>query len=303
MLMNISTKKHMTLLTAVIAIIGTPVYAQEFTKLDCLVSPEMYIDISSPVDGLIQTILVNKTDSVKKGQSLVKLESSVEAAKVDVAQQEALMDNQIYAKSLKLDYAKRKLERIKGLYKQDASSAQEQDDAATELALARADLAQIKLDKAKNELKLSLAKVELELKTIKSPIDGIVVEQYLMPGESVKNQPILQLAKVDPLMVEVVAPASLFGKIRQGMLVEVRPDAPVNSSYQATVKVVDQIINAASGSFTIRLTLPNSDNKLVGGTKCISNFPIKPVKRKRQSDHTNSSYEALPEEVIKLLKE
>lgn len=276
--------------------------AENKTALDCLVKPEMYIDISSPVAGILESVLVKKTETIKKGQALAKLDASVELARVDVAEQEALMNNQVYAKGIKLSYAKRKVKRIAGLFKENASSAQEQDDATTELAIARTELKQIKLDKKKNELKLFLAKAELEQKTIVSPINGIVVERYLMPGESVQNQPILQLAKIDPLLVEVVASAHLFGQIKEGMSVEVNPDFPANSSYKAKVSTVDRIIDAASGSFTIRLTLPNPDDKLVGGTKCMAIFPIKAQKSKRFT-HNSSSDDELPEDIKALLRE
>ncbi len=271
--------------------------AQDETMLDCLVKPEMYIDISSPVTGILESVLVKKSDTITKGQVVAQLNASVELARVNVAQQEALMDSQVAAKGIKFLYAKRKLKRIKGLYRENASSAQEQDDAATEVRIARTQLAQIKLDKTKNELKLELAKAELAQKTIVSPINGIVVERYLMPGESVQNTPILQLAKIDPLLVEVVASANLFGQIKRGMTVEIKPDFPINSTYKATVSTIDRIIDAASGSFTIRLELPNPDDKLVGGTKCMAIFPIKsePSKNSRSAD------DALPEDIKMLL--
>ena len=308
--MNKINKKSIYLISALLLMINPPAYArnniisaQDKTILDCLVKPEMYIDISSPVDGVLDSVLVNKTDRIKKGQILAKLKATVESAKVEVAQQEALMDNQVFAKRIKLSYASRKLKRIAGLYKTNASSAQEQDDVTTEVAIAKADLAQIKLDKKKNELKLLLAQAELEQKTITSPIDGIVVERYLMPGESVENQPILQLAKIDPLLVEVVASSNLFGKIKTGMSVEVKPDFPVNSSYKATVITVDRIIDAASGSFSIRLSLPNRDDRLVGGTKCIALFSVKTPPTKVSHTHAGSSGDALPEDIKLLLGE
>jgi len=302
--MNTIKQKPGFIISILMLIIQSPVFAleksQEITRLDCLVKPEMYIDISSPVGGVLESVLVNKTDTITKGQALAKLNAIVEIAKVEVAQQEAMMDAQVKAKGIKLAYAGRKMKRISGLYKQNASSAQEEDDAITEYAIAKTELAQIKLDKKKNELKLLLAKAELEQKTIISPIDGIVVERYLMPGESVQNQPILQIAKVDPLLVEVVAPASLFGKIKTGMTVEIKPDFPVSSSYEATVSIVDRIIDAASGSFTIRLVLPNPDDKLVGGTKCMAIFPVKTLKA-RGYRNINATDNDLPEDIKLLL--
>ncbi len=275
------------------------VFAEEKATLDCLVKPEMYIDISSPVNGILETVAVNKSDTIVKGQVLAKLVASIEQAKVEIAKQEALMDNLVYAKIVKRAYAIRKAKRIKGLFKENASSAQEQDDAATEVIIAKTDLAQAKLDRTKNTLKLALAQAELKQKTILSPIDGIVVERYLMLGESVQNQPILQIAKINPLLVEAVASAELFGKIKAGMMVEIKPDFPVNSSYKATVSTIDRIIDAASGSFTIRLELPNPDAKLVGGTKCMAIFPIKATQVKHSA--SDSPDDALPEDVKTLL--
>ena len=263
----------------------------------------MYIDISSPVSGVIESVFVKKTDSIVKGQKLAKLNASVELARMNVAKQVAMMDNQIYAKGVKLSYAKRKSKRIAGLFEENASSAQEQDEAATELKIARVEAVEIKLDKKKNELKLILAKAELEQKTITSPIDGIVVEQYLMPGELVQNKPILQLAKINPLLVEVVAPANVFGQVKPGMSVEVKPDFPVNSSYTATVTIVDRIIDAASGSFTIQLALPNPEKKLVAGTKCIAIFPVKEVQNNMSSSGQALVNGSLPKDIKTLLSQ
>ncbi len=288
---------------ALMLITSSFVCAKDTSELDCLVKPEMYIDISSPVDGVLESVLVKQSDSVKKGQELAKLDAKIEVAKVEIAQQQALMDKQVYAKKIKLGYAKRKKGRTSGLFSKKVVSAQELDDAVTDMALAKAELAQIKLDQKINELKLLLAIAGLEQKTIKSPIDGIVVERYLMPGESVDNQPILQLAKIDPLLVEVVASANLFGLIKTGMSVEIRPDLPVNSSYRATVSVIDRIIDAASGSFTIRLALPNPDEKLIGGTKCIAIFPVKTPKTQASRRYKTSVDDALPDDIKILLGE
>lgn len=297
-----NTQKYITLISAFIVISAPSAYAQKYTTLDCLIKPEMYIELSSPTDGVLESVLVNKADTIKKGQALAILNATVEKARVKVAQQETLLDNKIYAKKLKRSYALRKLKRIEGLYKHNASSQLEQDEAETELAIAKTDLAQIRLDKTKNEIKLLLVQAELELKTIKSPINGIVVKRYLKPGESVENQAILQLAKIDPLLVEVVAPANLFGLVKKGMSVEIRPSIPVNSSYKALVSIVDRIIDAASGSFSIRLALPNPDEKLVGGTKCIALFPLT-IAQTQGARNNNSVNNDLPDDIKALLRD
>jgi multidrug efflux pump subunit AcrA (membrane-fusion protein) len=82
----------------------------------------------------------------------------------------------------------------------------------------------------------------------------------------------MKLAQIDPLRVEVIAPAKYFGLIRSGMSVEVFPEQPVNKSFKARVSVVDQLIDPASGSFTVRMVLPNSGEGLVPGVNCVAHF-------------------------------
>ena len=274
--------KHLQLSTIITfclyASISPTLLANEVTELDCLVKPEMYIDLSSPVDGVLESVLVKKSDLIQKGQELAKLESSIEQARVNLARQEAAIDNQIRANQIRYEFAKRKHKRLGDLYKKKAVSFHDKDEAKTEFDLAKRELLQAKLDKERAQLKLELAIAELNQKTIRSPITGIVIERHLMPGESVDDRPILQLAKVDPLLVEVVAPSELFGLIKTGSEVEIRPDSPSTTRSSPTVSVVDRIIDAASGSFSIRLALPNPDDKLIGGTKCIARFNIKTPK-------------------------
>jgi membrane fusion protein (multidrug efflux system) len=83
---------------------------------------------------------------------------------------------------------------------------------------------------------------------------------------------VMKLAQINPLNVEVVAPASIFGSVRVGMIgyVNLAPFFP--ESYKAKVVVVDKVIDAASGTLGVRLQLPNPDNKIPAGIKCTVEF-------------------------------
>lgn len=241
-------------------------------ELDCLVKPEMYVELSSPVESIIEEILVETGDVVTRGQPLARLESSVEEAKLKLAQLNAKSVSEIENRKEQLRYAKRYLKRMTDLLDQNSVSRYEKDKAATEVALA-----QIELKKANEkwkiaQLNLELAQTQLALKTINSPIDGIVVDRYAMVGESVSGRSIMKLAKVDPLKVELIAPTEYFGLIRKGMEVEIYPEQPLNQVFKATVTIVDQLIDPASGSFTVRMELPNPEDKLVGGVNCLASF-------------------------------
>ena len=104
---------------------------------------------------------------------------------------------------------------------------------------------------------------------LRSPLDGVVVERLLLPGEYRNEQsPILTLAQIDPLRVEVFVPTSHYGRIRTGSIAKVHPEQPLGGEYEATVKVVDRVLDAASGTFGVRLELPNPTLSIPAGIRC-----------------------------------
>jgi hypothetical protein len=81
----------------------------------------------------------------------------------------------------------------------------------------------------------------------------------------------MRVAEIDPLNVEVILPASMYGSVQQGDRAEVSPETPAGK-FVARVRVVDRVINAASGTFGIRLELPNEKQLIPAGAKCRVKF-------------------------------
>ena len=143
----------------------------------------------------------------------------------------------------------------------------------TELALREQELQAAKEQSRIAQLELQRSQAILEIRTIRSSIDGIVVARSLSPGEFVLNEgQIITLAQIDPLNVEVFAPIRLYPEIKVGMTAKVMPEAPVGGALTATVTIVDSVFDAASGTFGVRLELPNPDLKIPAGLHCLVKF-------------------------------
>ncbi len=110
------------------------------------------------------------------------------------------------------------------------------------MTLARALLQKAMENRELARLDLERAKAMLNQRTIKSPISGIVIERFVAPGEFVDNQPLLRVAQMDPLRVEVILPADMFQKIMPGMMADVIPETDPEGSYSSTVTIVDRVI-------------------------------------------------------------
>ena len=122
------------------------------------------------------------------------------------------------------------------------------------------------------DLELQRTTAEVALRTIKSPVNGVVVELFMHPGEFPKQEKILKIARIDPLRVEAYAPVAMLGKIAVGMTAQVKPESPLTGEYTAKVVVVDRVVDAASGTFGVRMELPNPLLKLPAGLKCSVSF-------------------------------
>lgn len=247
------------------------VHSQE---LDCLIEPFVTVKVSSAVNGVLETVTVDRGDLVKKGQILATLESGAEKAAIEVLRARATLESAIKIGQARLELSTRSHSRNDGMFQKSLISAEKMDEAATTRRLAEMTLLEATDNRRLAGLELQRATAELARRTIYSPITGVVVERWLAPGEFARDeQPVLKLAQLDPLRVEVFAPVALLGNITVGQRAEVTLQAPVNGAYSARVTVVDRVVDAASGLFGVRLELPNRDSHLPAGLKCKVRLP------------------------------
>ncbi|MGA8053726.1 MAG: efflux RND transporter periplasmic adaptor subunit [Burkholderiales bacterium] len=248
--------------------------AAQTSEFDCMIEARQTVDIRSPVEGLIENVGVERGQLVKRGQVVVTLQSGPERAALAIARSKAEQQGAVKAAEAKLDLAHRKETRAEELARQNFISSNALEEARTERSLAESELKVARENQRLAELEVQRASEVLNMRTIRSPLSGVVVDRYLKGGEfataNVKD-PILRLAEVDPLNVEVILPARLFGEIKRGEKAEVFPEKPARK-FPATVSVVDQVMNAAAGTFGVRLEFRNPSREVPAGAKCKVRF-------------------------------
>jgi RND family efflux transporter MFP subunit len=146
-----------------------------------------------------------------------------------------------------------------------------------ELAAGELAVAESRLEQAEDTLKAAqqdytVAKHQLARRQVRSPMDGIVADRLLNPGERADGQPIMRIVQLDRLRVEVILPAAQFGAISTGMAGRVRPELNNSEEVDAVVEQVDPFIDAASGTFRARLAVDNSDMAIPAGVRCHVRF-------------------------------
>ncbi|MBT8139854.1 MAG: efflux RND transporter periplasmic adaptor subunit [Gammaproteobacteria bacterium] len=246
--------------------------AASMPPVDCVVSPHKVIDLSSPVPGVVENLLAERSDYVDENQVVATLASRVEQASVALAKKRAEIEAEVYLEQINLDFAERQQKRIDMLYDTDAVSYQNKDDADREVELSTWKLQQARDLVSVRKLELNRAYQQLEQKTVRSPISGFVVQTFKAQGEYVEDQPVVRIAQLDPLKVDAIVPIDMFGDVEVGMVAKVRLETLSLPTQDATVTIVDKMGDAASGTFGVRLSLPNPENKIPAGLKCDLNF-------------------------------
>lgn len=247
--------------------------------LDCMIQPHQIVQIGSAAPGVIERILVDRGDLVKPGQPLVQLQAGVERAALAVARERALQQGEMTVATGSADLAQRELQRAKELHEQNFVSQTYLDKQRAEAQVAGGRTDQASERKKLAQREVDLAAAQLAQRSINAPIAGVVVERFMSPGEFVDQKPILRIAAIDPLRVDVLVPAVAFGQVEPGMkgsvMPELLPDLQRKREYIAVVKTVDRVIDAATNTFRVRLELPNPGGTLPAGLRCKVDLGLK----------------------------
>jgi RND family efflux transporter MFP subunit len=269
-------KTTLTLLAA--ALSTSAVFAQSSPPargLDCMIQPHQIVQIGSAAPGVIERILVDRGDLVKTGQPLVQLQAGVERAALAVARERALQQGEMTVATGSADLAQRELQRAKELHEQNFVSQTYLDKQRAEAQVAGGRTDQAAERRKLSQREVELAAAQLAQRSINAPIAGVVVERFMSPGEFVDQKPILRIAAIDPLRVDVLVPAVAFGQVEVGMKGAVMPELLQKREHLAVVKTVDRVIDAATNTFRVRLELPNPGGTLPAGLRCKVDLGLK----------------------------
>jgi RND family efflux transporter MFP subunit len=235
----------------------------------CIIKPHVQVQLGSAVSGMLSSTSVDRGDTVKQGQIVAQIESSVEQATLALDRMRASNDSAIKVEQADMSLNAREAERKQFLVDKKIANENSLDELQTKVREGELRVQQARMDQQLAALTANRSERALALKQIRSPIDGVVIERKLSAGEYIYEQTsIMTIAQIDPLNVELVLPLNRYGGVKIGSTAIVHPAAPVGGAFTAKVEVVDPVIDAASDTFGVRLILPNPDRAIPAGIRC-----------------------------------
>lgn len=217
------------------------------------------IEISPRFMGVVNWIGVKKGDTVTNGQVVVLLDDTEFKARLQEA------EGQLANAKAGLAKAELDLARITELSRTDIESRKALDDARLQVESARA---QIKAAEGTRDV----AAAYVAWCTIRSPIDGVVLEKLVDPNELVTPQSFggtrgpstALIAVADPkdLQVEIDLNEADLAKVALGQKCRVSPEAYPDKNFEGVVAEIAPEANRAKGTLQIKVQVKNPDKYL-----------------------------------------
>lgn len=223
--------------------------------------------VASEVDANVREVKVREGESVRRGQLLAVLDA--ESLGQSVAEQNAQLDNS----KARLKLAKVKLDKQrellgKGFISQVAFDELESDYRVKEGEL-RAQSAQ-----------LARAQRSLADAQVKSPIDGVVYERKINPGEvASRNMKLFSVADLAVLEIAATVPSRLVGQVRVGMPASFSVDGRDAQEHGEVVRI-NPVAIPGTRSFTLFVRVRNTDGHLKVGQFAKGGVVVREVKDK-----------------------
>jgi len=252
--------------------------------------PVDQVEVGTQVSGDISKIYVDFNSKVKKGQVIAELDKSKLKA--------TLTQAEIAYKSAENDYnyKKNSYERTKKLAESHSASAVDLESAEYSMNSAK-----FTMDQRKNEV--AQARLNLSYATIKSPINGVVLERAVDVGQTVAasmSTPTLFVIAKDLSQMKVMAAVDEadIGQVKADQKVEFTVDAFQNEKF--TGKVQEVRLNPTTTSnvvtYTVVISADNPDQKLLPGmtatctivTKEVTDVVMVPVKALKFSPNAST---------------
>ena len=237
------------------------------------VKPLTEVQVGAQVSGRVVKVHVDFNSAVKKGDLLAEIDPSLFGAQVSQSNAQLLAaEANLRRSEARLATAKITLARLRNLQAERVASKAEVDQAEGEHDVAEADVGAAKAQIGQLRAQLSSAQTTLAYTRIYSPIDGVVINRAIEPGQTVASSfsaPVLFVIAQDLSQMQVLADIDEadVGQLREGMSADVVVDAFPGQKFAGKVTQVRYSPNTIQGvvTYSAVIDVQNPELKLRPG--------------------------------------
>ncbi|MBW3540116.1 MAG: efflux RND transporter periplasmic adaptor subunit [Planctomycetes bacterium] len=255
-------------------------------EIEGFLDPYRSVNVAASEPGVLDVVHVEEGDAVERGGVLAHLDRDVLEASLRIADAARAARGQLQSAEAELRLHESRLAQFIELEAKGHATAEELERARTEKEMSAAHVLAVKEALAIKELEYAKSQVQLERRSIRSPIDGVVVRLYKDEGEyAPPNDPVLlTVVQLDPLLATFSVTLEQAARLREGLEVRLLV-AGGESPAAGTVEFVSPVTDPQSGTVRVKVRLPNPDGRFRSGEKCsLVPIPSGPAPLSRRPD-------------------
>ena len=195
--------------------------------------------VSTELGGVVADVAFQNGGVAKKGELLVKLDTSAEEGLLKNAQSD-------------LELARSNLERARDLANRKVVSKQELDSAEALFGQKQGTVDNIN--------------AMMRKKQVLAPFDGQLGIRQVNVGQMINpGQQVVALTALDPVYVDFALPQQELSKLSEGLEVTVRTDAVPGKNFKGKLTAINSMVDSVTRNVSIQATLANPDHTLRPG--------------------------------------
>ena len=230
--------------------------------------PYQTIDVAAAESGIVKDVRVELGQTVKKAEVLGTLDEDVLRASLEIAQLKANSTAAIEAATAEMELKQQRLNALAEINRTGGGSRDEFSRAKADAELARAKLKLAEETLAADRLEVKKVEVQLQRRTIRSPIDGVVTDIHRDPGEfvSLTEPKLFTVVRLDRLRAKFYVPAEQSLRFSKAQRVKMSGQAD-DKLLTGEVEFVSPVTHAESGLVRVDVILDNRDGHLRSGQR------------------------------------
>jgi len=210
------------------------------------VLPWLDVTISSESRGSIEWRQVEEGQTVRKGDTLLRVDTDLIRARLDQVKAEATLAQQEY-------------DRAQSLSQRGVSAARDLDSAVARLNVAQANLRSLQ--------------IELEKSVVTAPFDGVIDTLFHEEQEFIDvGAPVVRLVQTENVKIVVGVPERDISYFAVDDGVHVRIDALPGEQLEGVIHRIATTADMSTHTFTTEVALPNPDGRIRPGMIARASF-------------------------------
>lgn len=195
--------------------------------------------VSTELGGIVSEVMFQNGGVAKKGDVLMKLDTSSEMAQLKTAEAD-------------LELARANLQRARDLGKRKVISKQELDAAESAFGQKQGTVDNMRSFTGKKE--------------VRAPFDGQLGIRYVNVGQMIKaGDQVVSLQTLDPVFVDFALPQQELSKLSNGLEVRVHTDTLSGVEFKGKLTAINSMVDPVTRNVSLQATLDNPDHVLRSG--------------------------------------